>query len=360
MNKILLSTLLILLCVFAIFAQESRLLNILEKPNPRLNAEQIEAQGTITLKVQFLSNGQIGQVNVVSGLPLGLTENAVGAAKKIKFEPAIKNNSAITVIKSVQYNFYYGWTNDPTKFNNKNDNSKLDVKAEEILKKAVQFVGGDKYLQAQTQIGRGRYAQMQGGAVVSFQSFVDAVVFPDKERTEFKAASGKIVQTNTGKTGWIFDGGSQTIKDQSAAQIEDYKRGLRVSLDSFLRGAWRGEGVLSYIGKRAGTLGKRNDVLKLVFPDEYAVEFEIADDGTPVKALYTRKNSDGTETKEEDRYAQFADIAGIKTPFIIDRFTDNAQTSRINYESVEFNKNISDSIFAKPKNAKDAKKDAKF
>ncbi len=331
MNKILFSAAIILLgCIFG-FSQNQ---------TSETNAKNCD----VILKVEFLESGKIGNVALVSDFcdDKKLAQKAVDAAQKVKFEPQIKDGKAQTVTKTVKYVFTIN-----------------DEKAEAIFKKAVQYVGGDKYLQAKTQVGRGRYAQMQGGAVISFQSFVDAVVFLDKERTEFKAASGKIVQTNTGETGWIFDGGTQTIKDQTAAQIQDYKRGLRVSLDNFLRGAWRGDGVLSYAGKRAGTLGKRNDVLKLVFPDEFAVEFEFADDGTPVKAISKRTKAEEL-TVEEDRYAQFADIGGIKTPFIIDRFTNGVQTSRINYDSVEFNKNISDSIFSKPKNAKDAKKDVKF
>jgi len=45
-------------------------------------------------------------------------------------------------------------------------------------------------------------------------------------------------------------------------------------------------------------------------------------------------------------------VDGIKAPFIIDRFTGSTQTSRINYQSVEYNKTIPDSIFSKPANAK--------
>ena len=80
----------------------------------------------------------------------------------------------------------------------------------------------------------------------------------------------------------------------------------------------------------------------------------------PIKAIYKRTNADNEEIKEEDRYAQFVDVQGIKAPFIIDHFTNGMQTSRINYESMEFNKAIPDSIFAKPKSAKNLKKDLKL
>jgi hypothetical protein len=114
------------------------------------------------------------------------------------------------------------------------------------------------------------------------------------------------------------------------------------------------------VGRRPASLGKRNDVIKLTYADGFAVEFEFADDGTPVRSIYKRTNADNVEITEEDRYAQFIDVGGVKAPFIIDRFTNGAQTSRINYDSIEFNKTIPDSIFAKPTNVKELKKDLKI
>ena len=239
--------------------------------------------------------------------------------------------------------------------------NKPDEKAEEILKKAVEKLGGEKYLQVKSQIGKGKFSILRDGAVVSFQNFVDVIVYPDKERTEFKGGSGKTVQTNFGNTGWIFDGGAEVLNDQSEQQIENFKRGIRVSPDNLLRGYWRGKDArLEYIGKRQAGLGYRNDIVKLMFEDGFAVEFEFSADGLPAKSIYKRANTEGEEVTEEDRYAQFVDVGGIKTPFIIDHFSNKIQSSRINYESVEFNKSIPDSIFNKPANMKDLKKDLKL
>lgn len=241
-------------------------------------------------------------------------------------------------------------------------NKLSDEKAEAVIKRAVENLGGGNYLQAKTQIGRGRYSILREGALISFQTFVDIVVFPDKERTEFKVSGEKNVQTNVGDTGWNFDGAAQVINVQNKEQIESYRRGVRTSLDYLLRGNWRKESGtnLQSAGKRQAGLGKRNDVVKLVFADGFAVEFEFSDDGTPVKSVYKLKNSDGEEVTEEDRYAQFVDVQSIKTPFIVDHFSNNRQTSRVNYESVEFNKPIPDQIFSQPKTAKELKKDLKF
>ena len=238
--------------------------------------------------------------------------------------------------------------------------NKTDEKAEAIIKKAVEKLGGEKYLQVKSTVGRGRFSVIRDGAVVSFQSFADVLVHPDKERTEFKDGGVKTVQTNTGDTGWIFDGGGETINVQNKDQIEGFKRSLRVSLDHLLRGYWRGKAALSYVGKRPATLGKRSDVVKLTFDDEFAVEFEFSDENLPIKALYKRLNADKEELKEEDRYAQFVDFQGVKTPLIVDHFTNGAQTSRINYESIEFNRTIPEKIFVKPNSPKELKKDLKL
>ncbi len=239
-------------------------------------------------------------------------------------------------------------------------NQLADTKVEAIVKRAVENLGGEKYLRATTQIGRGRYSVLRDGVLVSFQSFVDVMIFPDKERTEFKTGGAKNVQTNDGGAGWIFDGEAQVINVQSKEQIENYKRGLRTSLDNLLRENWRKENAkLQFGGRRQAGLGRRNDVVKLIFADDLTVEFEFSDDGMPVKSIYKRKNGEETIT-EEDRYAQFIEVQGIKTPFIVDHFSNGAQTSRVNYESVEFNKAIPDSIFAQPKNVKELKKDLKL
>ena len=234
-------------------------------------------------------------------------------------------------------------------------------KAAAVIAKAVLSLGGERYLNVRTQVGKGKFSVLRDGGVVSFQSFVDVIVFPDKERTEFRGQGSRITQVDTGDTGWIFDGDQEMIKVQNETQVANFKKGIRTSLDNLLRGYWKGEAEISYVGKRPATLGKRNEVIKLVYKDGFTVEFEFAaDDGVPQKALYKSTNVDNEEIKEEDRYAQFIDINGIKAPFIIDRTTDGKPSSRINYESVEFNRNISDKIFAKPQNVKEAKKDLKL
>jgi hypothetical protein len=347
------------LCL-GIAAQDSRL-KVNQQPLPELpkNYGTLDVQGTVLLRVQFLDIGEIGEIVPVVSVHAGLTERAIAAARKIKFDAEKKDGKSVTVVKSVQY--FYSWNggwripvdNTESVLGAKNETGKADA----VLAKAVQALGGDRYLQVKSQIGRGKFSEItKEGVVVSFRSFVDVIVYPNKERTEFKGQGLKNIQVNVGDTGWVFDGSMEVLRDQNETQIANFRKGIRTSLDHLLRGEWKSEGKLSYVTRRAGSLGRRNDVMRLTYNDGLVVEFEFgADDGLPVKAMYKRTNADGEDIKEEDRYAQFIETDGIKVPFVVDHYTNGKMTSRINYESIEFNKPIPESIFTKPANPKQVK-----
>jgi len=88
--------------------QKNKSVKVLKKPEaayPKSDTGTVCIQGTVILRVQFMATGEIGEVQVVLGLPYGATENATEAAKKIKFEPAFKDGKPITSVKLVTYSF---------------------------------------------------------------------------------------------------------------------------------------------------------------------------------------------------------------------------------------------------------------
>ncbi len=82
-------------------------LSILVKPRPAYTkfARETNVQGAVRLRVTFLRNGGIGSISVVSGLPAGLTEQAIAAARKITFLPATWDGKPLHVSKQVEYSF---------------------------------------------------------------------------------------------------------------------------------------------------------------------------------------------------------------------------------------------------------------
>lgn len=80
---------------------------ITAKPEAEYTSEGIrkDISGTIVLRAVFTGTGRIVNIRVVSGLPYGLTEAAVEAARKIKFEPALKDGKPVSMWLQLVYNF---------------------------------------------------------------------------------------------------------------------------------------------------------------------------------------------------------------------------------------------------------------
>lgn len=76
-----------------------------EKARYTEEARQNGIRGSVILSVVFGADGRIYDIQVVHGLPQGLTETAIEAAKKIKFRPAIRNGAPVNVRMQLGYNF---------------------------------------------------------------------------------------------------------------------------------------------------------------------------------------------------------------------------------------------------------------
>ena len=236
------------------------------------------------------------------------------------------------------------------------------AKAEAIISRGIEVLGGQAYLNVKTMIGRGFYTSFHEGISQDPARFVDYLSYPDRERTEFTAEGLRTIQTNTGDTGWLFDGATKTLSDMKAGQIDSFKQSMRTSLENLLRGWWRKENAtLSYVGRREAGLGRRNETVRVTYPDGFWVEYEFAaKEGLPEKILFKTSRTTAevavkVDVKEEDRLAKPITISGVTAPWVIDHFIDGVQTSRIAYESVEYNSPIADSLFAKPATIKGLK-----
>lgn len=80
---------------------------ITDKPKPSYTKEARRdgVQGFVTLKVLLSARGKIARVRVMKGLPAGLTANAIRAACKIEFKPAMKDGQAVSQWLTAEYVF---------------------------------------------------------------------------------------------------------------------------------------------------------------------------------------------------------------------------------------------------------------
>lgn len=82
-------------------------LNVTYKPKPSYTdaARQNQVQGKVALRVTFLASGGIGNISTVKGLPNGLTEQAIAAARAMRFTPAMVNGVRRDTVRTVEFSF---------------------------------------------------------------------------------------------------------------------------------------------------------------------------------------------------------------------------------------------------------------
>lgn len=80
---------------------------ILSKPTPEYteDARKNQVTGTVVLQMVLSSSGGVTQIRTVTGLPFGLTEKAISAARRIQFTPATKEGRPVSQYIRVEYNF---------------------------------------------------------------------------------------------------------------------------------------------------------------------------------------------------------------------------------------------------------------
>ncbi|HKP68853.1 MAG TPA: TonB family protein, partial [Pyrinomonadaceae bacterium] len=82
-------------------------LKIISKPQAKYTEESRtnNIQGSVRLKVTLLASGQVGSITPVTRLPHGLTEQAIAAARLLRFEPAKINGVPISKTITIDYSF---------------------------------------------------------------------------------------------------------------------------------------------------------------------------------------------------------------------------------------------------------------
>ena len=80
---------------------------ITAKPNPRYTEEARRngVSGRVVVRVVLCKDGGATDVEVLEGLPHGLSEEAVRAARRIRFEPGRKDDELVSVRVRVLYDF---------------------------------------------------------------------------------------------------------------------------------------------------------------------------------------------------------------------------------------------------------------
>ena len=85
----------------------SQKLRVISKPEPQYSeaARHAGVTGTVVIRAIFSSEGEVKHILVTRALGYGLTTQAVKAARRIKFQPAVKDGEPVSMYINLEYNF---------------------------------------------------------------------------------------------------------------------------------------------------------------------------------------------------------------------------------------------------------------
>jgi len=88
-------------------SEVSRKARITLKPPAQYTEEarKRDIRGRVILRVVLRASGDITDIEVIKGLPYGLTEECIKVAHRIKFEPAVKDGQKVSQYVDAQYVF---------------------------------------------------------------------------------------------------------------------------------------------------------------------------------------------------------------------------------------------------------------
>src|SRR5688572_2320159 len=91
------------------YSEVSRRATFTSRPAPSLTDEAIAnaVRGQVVLSAVLCRSGRVTDIHVIEGLPFGVTERAVVAARQTKFTPAEKDGQAASVTTRFEFKFSY-------------------------------------------------------------------------------------------------------------------------------------------------------------------------------------------------------------------------------------------------------------
>ena len=80
---------------------------IISRPEPAytIKARKKGTAGKVRLRMVLTATGEVSDIKVLKSLTHGLTENAIEAARLIKFQPAMKDGREVSQYVTFEYNF---------------------------------------------------------------------------------------------------------------------------------------------------------------------------------------------------------------------------------------------------------------
>ena len=237
------------------------------------------------------------------------------------------------------------------------------AKAKQLLKQAVEALGGDAFRNSRESDCDGRVAQLdRGGGVMGYSFIRNYWRYPDKNRAEYVVRTtkggifsvlwgnmpikgGSFIQLFNGDQGWTMDKGG--VNDADATVVAEFQNSLKRQVRNLLLSRANEEGVfVRYAGIGIADL-RPVDWLEISDQDGRTVRLALdRETHLPWRTVVTTPNQEMQTTDEDVTiYTNYKESDGVQTPMQVTREHNGRRTHQIFYNSCRNNPNLPSDFF---------------
>ena len=213
--------------------------------------------------------------------------------------------------------------------------SRIDPKAQQVVDRVIQALGGPAFLKVKRLTTRGRIYSIQNEVTSAFAPFESAVEYPDKRRFSY-GKNPPVILINNGDQAWELDRYGQTT--QPAEQARRWRISNHYSLENLLRLRIHEPGMLIQPGGVDFVDNAATQALEMVDAQGTQLKLDLNRQTLlPVRVTYrVRDPKTGDWNEFADVYSDYRNIQGIMTPMHIARFLDDERVSEIFRSSAHY------------------------
>ncbi len=216
--------------------------------------------------------------------------------------------------------------------------SVINPKAQAILDKAIQALGGPAFLSFKTLSTSGRAFAISDEQTSGFSLYKSEVEYPDKRRVTY-GKNPPVILINNGDHGWELD--RYGTISQKREDLRGWQLANRYSLENLLRLRIHEPGMLIQEGGEDFVDMQPVIIVSMVDAQQTEIKLYVHHNTyLPVRIAYHVLNPRSKEWEDHvDVYGDYRLFQGIQTPKHITRFLDGERVSEIFRNTAEYDQN---------------------
>ncbi len=221
---------------------------------------------------------------------------------------------------------------------------RVDPKAQQLLNRAIQALGGQAFLNFKTLTTKGRVYAIRDESTAGLAPFQSYVQYPDKRRFSY-GKTPPVILINNGDKGWEID--RYGLIDQPKEQLQRWIASNRYSLENLLRERINDPGILVLTSgvdfvDNVPTLG-----IETTEAGGSTVRLDLSRQTfLPIRISYQVRNpKTGDSDDYADVYADYKLLDGIQTPMHITRYVNGDRVGETFRNSAHYNEDYPANYF---------------